>query len=78
MKKLTPNGTAVKKIRGQLERLSTQKEFAHAVGVSERMLRKIENENLPVSINIIASMAKVLNVHRENLVYAIDSPFSPK
>jgi hypothetical protein len=28
MKEFTPNGAAIKRIRGQLERLSTQKEFA--------------------------------------------------
>ena len=73
MKKLTPNGTVVKKIRAQLERLSTQKEFAHAVGVSERMVRKIENENLPVNIDIIDRMANVLKVHRESFVYAVET-----
>jgi DNA-binding XRE family transcriptional regulator len=64
MKKFTPNGAAIKEIRGQLERLSTQKEFAHEIGVSERTLRQIENENLPVSIITIDRMAKALNVHR--------------
>jgi transcriptional regulator with XRE-family HTH domain len=74
MKKLAPNGTAVKKIRGQLERLSTQKEFAYALGVSERTLRKIENENAPVNIDIIDRMATLLRVHRDVLVYAVDVP----
>ena len=32
MKKFTPKGAAIKKMRGQLERLSTQKEFAHEIG----------------------------------------------
>ena len=74
MKKFTPNGAAIKRIRGQLERLSTQKEFAHEIGVSERTLRQIENENLPISINIVDRISKVLNVHRAELVYAIDLP----
>jgi DNA-binding XRE family transcriptional regulator len=74
MKKFTPNGAAIKKIRGQLERLSTQKEFAHEIGVSERTLLQIETENLPVSIITIDRMAKALNVHRRELVFALDSP----
>jgi DNA-binding XRE family transcriptional regulator len=74
MKKFAPNGAAIKRIRGQLERLSTQKEFAHEIGVSERTLRQIENENLPVSIITIDRMAKALNVHRGELVFALDSP----
>jgi DNA-binding XRE family transcriptional regulator len=74
MKKFTPNGAAIKRFREQLERLSTQKEFAHEIGVSERTLRQMENENLPIVMNIVDKMVKVLNVNRDKLVYAIDFP----
>lgn len=67
MKKVIPNGTAIKQLRQQLERLSTQKEFANAIAVSVRMLRKIENENPPISVALLDRIAKVFGVHREVL-----------
>ncbi|PTE19458.1 XRE family transcriptional regulator [Cereibacter changlensis JA139] len=67
MKKVIPNGAAIKQLREQLERLSTQKEFANAVAVSVRMLRKIENENLPISLVLLDRIAKLFGVHRDAL-----------
>jgi DNA-binding XRE family transcriptional regulator len=49
MKQIVPNGPRIKKLRLGLERLSTQKEVAHAVRVSERKLRQIENESAPIN-----------------------------
>lgn len=34
MKKVVPNGSAVKALREQLEQLSTQKEMANEIGVA--------------------------------------------
>lgn len=65
MKKIMPNGARIKQIRVQLERLSTQKEMANAISVSVRMLRKIENENAPISLVLCDRIAKLLGVHRE-------------
>lgn len=67
MKKVIPNGTAIKLLRQQLERLSTQKEFANAIAVSVRMLRKIENENTPISVVLLDRIAKLFGVHRDVL-----------
>lgn len=65
MKKVIPHGDRNKQLRVQLERLSTQKETAHAIAVSERMLRKIENGNAPISPILLDRIAKFLGVHRE-------------
>jgi len=65
MKKVIPNGDRIKQLRAQLERLSTQKEMANEIAVSERMLRKIENENAPISAILLDRIAKLLGVHRE-------------
>jgi transcriptional regulator with XRE-family HTH domain len=65
MKKVIPNGPAIKQLREQLERLSTQKEMANEIAVSVRMLRKIENRNQPISIILLGRISKLLGVHRE-------------
>ena len=68
MKKVVPNGQAIKALRMNLEKGATQIEFAHSVRISERKLRQIENQNAPVTIDIIERMAKTLNVHRERII----------
>lgn len=73
MKKVIPNGTAIKQLREELERLSTQKEFANAIAVSVRMLRKIENENPPISVVLLDRIAKLFGVHR-NILTATPLP----
>jgi transcriptional regulator with XRE-family HTH domain len=73
MKKVVPNGAAVKELREQLERLSTQKELANEVGVSVRMLRMIENENAPIPVATADRFAKALKVHRERIILAPDT-----
>ncbi|SDD64731.1 Helix-turn-helix [Sphingomonas sp. YR710] len=74
MKKVIPNGTAIKQLREQLERLSTQKEFANAIAVSVRMLRKIENENAPISVVLLDRIAKLFGVHRDVLAATLLAP----
>lgn len=68
MKKVVPNGAAVKALREQLERLSTQKEMANEIGVSVRKLRMIENENAPIAVATAERLAKALQVHRERII----------
>ncbi|WLA99514.1 helix-turn-helix domain-containing protein [Bradyrhizobium elkanii] len=68
MRKVVPNGKAVKALREQLERLSTQKEMASEIGVSIRMLRMIENENAPIAVTTAERLAKALQVHRERII----------
>lgn len=68
MKKVVPNGAAVKALREQLERLSTQKEMANEIGVSVRKLRMIENENALIAVVTAERLAKALQVHRERII----------
>jgi len=62
MKKLIPDGKAIKELREQLVRLSTQKEFANALAISVRQLRKIENENASISVIMCERLARLLGV----------------
>lgn len=74
MKKFTPNGTRIKKLREQRESGSLQKEMAHAVRISERMLRSIENKNAAVAITTLDMIADYLGVPRDQIAFAIDAP----
>lgn len=74
MKKITPNGPVIKKLREHLERGATQKELAHTIGVSERQLRSIENCNAPISVATLDRLAKALGAHRDQIAYAIYAP----
>ncbi len=68
MKKVAAKGAAIKALRSRLENLSTQKEMANEVGVSVRMLRKIENENARISLSTASRLAQALGVHREQII----------
>lgn len=74
MKKFTPNGEAIKHLRSELDRLSTQKELANEIGVSIRMLRMIENENAPITTPVVERLAKALGVHREQILFSTGAP----
>jgi DNA-binding XRE family transcriptional regulator len=74
MKKFTLKGSAIKQLRENLERLSTQKEMAHEIGVGDRKYRMIENENSPVSMSTVDRLAKALGVHREAIIYSTGAP----
>ena len=74
MKKVTPNGTLIKRLRGQLEKGSLQKEMAHAIRISERMLRSIENRNLAIPIATLDLIAEYLSVPRDQIAFAINAP----
>jgi transcriptional regulator with XRE-family HTH domain len=74
MKKATPIGKKVKELREQLESGATQKELAHTVCISERMLRNIENVNAEIPINVLNRLAKALNVNRRELAFGLDGP----
>ncbi|WP_439544003.1 helix-turn-helix domain-containing protein [Hyphomicrobium sp.] len=67
MRKVETRGAAIKSLRTQLDRLSTQKELANEVGVSMRTLRKIENENLPVPLATLDRLARALGARREHI-----------
>lgn len=67
MKKVVPNGGRIKDLRINSERVSTQKELAHQIRVSERKLREIENKDAVVGIDVLDRLAKCFGVHREQL-----------
>lgn len=74
MKKIIPSGAVIKQLREHLERGATQKELSHIVGVSERQLRSIENNNTPIGMSTLDRLAKALGVHRDRIAYSIDAP----
>jgi transcriptional regulator with XRE-family HTH domain len=74
MKKVTPKGDLIKDLREHLEKGSLQKEMAHAVGISERLLRSIENNNTSIPIATLDRIATYLAVPRYRIAYAIDTP----
>lgn len=76
MKKFKANGSQIKKLRMESERLSTQKEFSHALGISERKLRKIENEDDLVPRDIAERLGKLLNTPWQSLISLIEGASS--
>ena len=70
MKKYTQKGATIKELREGLDRLSTQKEMAAEIGVSERMLRMIENDNAAIPITTVDRLAKALGVRREHIIFS--------
>ncbi|MET3828532.1 transcriptional regulator with XRE-family HTH domain [Sphingomonas sp. PvP055] len=74
MKKVTPQGNLIKQLRSQLEKGSLQKEMSHAIGISERRIRSIENENVAVTVSELDRIAAYLNVSRDQIAYAINTP----
>ncbi|RUW53701.1 helix-turn-helix domain-containing protein [Mesorhizobium sp. M1A.F.Ca.ET.072.01.1.1] len=74
MKKYTAKGATIKQLRDGLERLSTQKEMAAEIGVSERKLRMIENNNAAIPMTTVDRLAKALGVRREQIIYSEGGP----
>jgi transcriptional regulator with XRE-family HTH domain len=74
MKKYTAKGATIKELREGLERLSTQKEMAAEIGVSERMLRMIENNNAAIAMTTVDRLARALGVRREQIIYPAGGP----
>ncbi len=74
MKKVMPNGQAIKEARERRIKGALQKEMAHVVGIGIRVLRKIENANHPVTIPVLERIAAYLQVPKERIAFAIDSP----
>lgn len=67
---LTPNGRRIRELRRNRERGSTQKELEHSTGISERALRRIENENRPTRIESLRRLAAALGVPLDDIVFA--------
>ena len=73
MKKVIPDGTIVKHLRINSERTSTQKELAHEMRISERMLRSIENENAQIGVDLLDRLAKWFGVHRDQILKSVEA-----
>lgn len=52
MRKFKSNGALIKRLREESDQFSLQKEFSYKIGVSERQLRGIENNNAKISRQI--------------------------
>lgn len=74
MKRYVIDGAKVKEMRRNLERLSTQKELAHAARLSERQLRKIENGYIEVRADDCRRLADALGTNFGNIVFSSDGP----
>jgi len=74
MKTYRVNGSQVKRLRELLMSGATQKEFAFAVGVSERKLRDIENNNGIIKRDVLDRLARCRNVEASAIAYAVDGP----
>ena len=74
MKTYRVDGSLLKRLREQLSRGATQKEFAFAVGISERRLRTIENNNAIIKRDLLDRLARHLSVNVKEIAYAIDGP----
>lgn len=74
MKKVVPNGQVIKEARERRTKGTLQKEMAPAVGISPRLLRLIENTNHPVAILVLERIASYLQLPKERIAFAIDSP----
>jgi transcriptional regulator with XRE-family HTH domain len=70
MKKYVTNGARIKQLRERLDRGSKQATFANAIGISERLLRDVENKNAPLPLAKIEHIARALHVHRYEVMLA--------
>ena len=78
MKKIVPDGRSIKALRINCEHASTQKELAHEIRVSERMLRAIENKDAAIGVDVLDRLAKWFGVHRSQLAKsAVPVPVEP-
>lgn len=74
VKRYGSNGAHIKELRESRERRATQKEFAHEIQISERLLRKVENENAALTADVLERIARALGVHWREIVFSPDGP----
>ena len=70
MRRYKTNGKHIKELRERREHRATQKEFAHEVRISERLLREIENRNGEITIDLVERIARALAVPRQAIISA--------
>jgi transcriptional regulator with XRE-family HTH domain len=74
VKKVTSNGTQIKKLRTDSLSELPQKKFAAVCGISERQLRRIENDSLVVPMPVLQRIAKALGVCVDAIAYGAQRP----
>lgn len=68
MKKYVTNGARIKQLRERLHSGGKQASFAASVGISERLLRDVENKDARLSLDKIQLIATKLGVRRYELM----------
>ncbi|MER9202944.1 helix-turn-helix domain-containing protein [Mesorhizobium sp. M0933] len=68
MRRYPLHGKRIKNLREHRDRQSTQKEFSHLVGISERKLRMIEAGHDSAPLEVVERMADVLGVPKESIL----------
>lgn len=61
-------------VAGATHSEAIQKEFAFAVGISERKLSDIENNNGIIKRDVLDRLARRLNIEPRDTAYAVDGP----
>jgi DNA-binding XRE family transcriptional regulator len=72
--RLTPNGARIKELRTRCATELPQKKLADLCNISERQLRRIENENVEVISPTAERIAKALKVTVEDIVFSAGWP----
>jgi len=67
VRKIQLDGKKIKQLRDGRDRAATQKEFAYEIGISERRLRAIENENAPIAAALAERIVSALGTRLELL-----------
>jgi transcriptional regulator with XRE-family HTH domain len=74
VRKVAANGTRIKELRTHSSSELPQKKLAKLCGISERQLRRIENENLPVSTAVLRQLALHLNAGVDQIAFSVQGP----
>ena len=74
VKRMRVNGQRVKQLRTGGPAEVPQKALAPRCGMSERKLRRVENENLPITLAEAKAVARALNVGVEEILFS--TPFA--
>ncbi len=74
VKKVTPNGTRIKELRTNSLVERPQKQFAKQCGISERHLRRIENENWVTPVPVLQRIAKELAIGLQEIAFGTHGP----
>lgn len=77
MRRIRLDGAKIKRLREDRTTRSTQKELAHEVRISERLLRAIENTNALVAADVAERLARALDKAVPEVLLAADDVIVP-